>query len=48
MKIAVTSKGNALDSPVDPHFGRAKGFIAADTESGAFEFMEGHWVYVWT
>ena len=34
MKIAITSQGTSLDSPVDPRFGRATYFILADTESG--------------
>jgi len=36
MKIVVTAQGPGLDSPVDPRFGRARHFILADTESGAF------------
>ena len=36
MKIAITSQGTSLDSPVDPRFGRAKHFVLADTESGDF------------
>lgn len=34
MKVAVTSQGRELDSPVDPRFGRAACFIVADTEGG--------------
>ncbi len=34
MKLAVTSKGKALESAVDRRFGRAKFFIVADTETG--------------
>lgn len=30
MNIAVTSQGETLDSPVDPRFGRAKGFVVTD------------------
>ena len=40
MKIAVTSKGETPESPVDPHFGRAKGFIVVDTETGEFQFVD--------
>ncbi len=36
MKVAITSQGKELSSPVDPRFGRAKYFIVADTESGEF------------
>lgn len=34
MKIAVSSQGEELDSPVDPRFGRARFFLIVDTESG--------------
>ena len=37
MKIAITSQGDTLESPVDPRFGRAPWFIIVDTESGEFE-----------
>lgn len=33
MKIAITSKGTDLDSPVDPRFGRAANILIIDTES---------------
>lgn len=36
MKIAVTSNGRTLESPVDPRFGRAKCFIVIDTDTGEF------------
>ena len=36
MKIAVTSQGPDLSSQVDPRFGRAKGFIVVDTDTGEF------------
>ncbi len=35
MKLAVTSQGATLQSPLDPRFGRAKNFILLDTETGA-------------
>jgi predicted Fe-Mo cluster-binding NifX family protein len=35
MKIAVTATGEALDSPIDPRFGRAALFVLVDTDSGA-------------
>lgn len=34
MKIAVTSLGESLESPVDQRFGRARYFVLYDTESG--------------
>ncbi len=33
MKVAVTTKGNTLDAPIDPRFGRAQKFIIVDTEN---------------
>jgi len=36
MKVAVTSQGRELSSPVDPRFGRARFFIVVDTETGEF------------
>ena len=40
MKIAVTSKGTELNSPVDPRFGRAAYILIVDTESMAFEVLD--------
>ncbi len=37
MKVCVSASGQTLDSPVDPRFGRAQGFIIADSESMEFE-----------
>ena len=34
MKLAITSQGTDLNSPVDPRFGRAKYFLLVDSESG--------------
>jgi len=34
MKLAITSQGQELSSPVDPRFGRAKYFVVVDTETG--------------
>ncbi len=40
MKIAVTSQGKSLDSPIDPRFGRAPYFLIVDTESLEFEVVD--------
>jgi predicted Fe-Mo cluster-binding NifX family protein len=40
MKVAVTSQGSDLAAAVDPRFGRAKSFIAVDTESGEFSVCD--------
>jgi len=37
MKLLITSSGKALDSPVDPRFGRAAFFTVVDADTGAFE-----------
>ncbi len=36
MRIVITAQEPSLDSPIDPRFGRARHFILADTQSGAF------------
>lgn len=40
MKIAITSMGQQLDSPVDPRFGRAQCFIVVDTETDAWSVID--------
>jgi len=40
MKVAVTAQGRELNSPVDPRFGRARFFIVADTDTGAFSVAD--------
>jgi predicted Fe-Mo cluster-binding NifX family protein len=38
MKIAISSQGKTLDSKVDPRFGRAKGFVVYDLDTGSTEY----------
>lgn len=40
MKIAVTSTGKDLDSPMDPRFGRAAYILIVDTDTLDFEVMD--------
>ena len=40
MKIAVTSTGNTIDSPIDPRFGRCQFFIFVDQETMECEAAE--------
>ena len=40
MKIAVTVRGKDAGSPVDLRFGRAPGFLVADTETGGTEYVD--------
>ncbi len=40
MKIAVTTSGKDIGSPVDERFGRANGFIIYDTETGTHEYRD--------
>ncbi|RJP22128.1 MAG: dinitrogenase iron-molybdenum cofactor biosynthesis protein [Candidatus Abyssobacteria bacterium SURF_5] len=40
MKIAITSQGDAMQSPVDPRFGRAKFFLVIDSETGEFKAVD--------
>jgi predicted Fe-Mo cluster-binding NifX family protein len=35
MKIAITSRGDSLDSAMDPRFGRCAYFVILDTEAGS-------------
>jgi predicted Fe-Mo cluster-binding NifX family protein len=35
MKLAITSEGESLQSPMDPRFGRAKFFVVIDTDTRA-------------
>jgi len=40
MKIAISSKGNDLESELDPRFGRAQYFIIYDTSDDKFEVID--------
>jgi len=40
MKIAVTAEGATRDSPVDPRFGRARGFVAYDSDTEQITFHD--------
>lgn len=40
MKIAVTTSGEDLSGPVEPHFGRCLRFIVVDTETMEFEVIQ--------
>lgn len=40
MNIAITSKGDSLDSQIDPRFGRAQKFIIYDSETGEFACID--------
>jgi predicted Fe-Mo cluster-binding NifX family protein len=40
MKVAFTTTGETLDSPLDSRFGRAPKFLIVDSESGAFEVID--------
>ena len=40
MKVAVTTIGEDLSGPVEPHFGRCPRFIVVDTETMDFEVVQ--------
>jgi predicted Fe-Mo cluster-binding NifX family protein len=40
MKVAVTSQGQNMTSEADPRFGRTKGFVVVDTETGNHSFHD--------
>jgi len=46
MKIAITSTGTSMDSPVDPRFGRSAYIAFVDLETGQLEALENPFVDV--
>lgn len=40
MKIAITSGGKTLDSPMDPRFGRAPFILIVDSDGGLLEVID--------
>ncbi len=40
MKIAVSSRGQSLESAVEPRFGRGAGFILFDSEAGRTDYLD--------
>ncbi|MEW6202542.1 MAG: NifB/NifX family molybdenum-iron cluster-binding protein [bacterium] len=40
MKIAITTAGKTLDSPVDPRFGRAVGFIIYNSDTQEHKYID--------
>ncbi|MFZ1947698.1 MAG: NifB/NifX family molybdenum-iron cluster-binding protein [bacterium] len=40
MKIAFSTSGSTLDAPLDNRFGRARGFLIYDLESGDVEIID--------
>ncbi len=40
MKIAISASGKGLESPFEPRFGRANGFIVFDTETGDTQYLD--------
>jgi predicted Fe-Mo cluster-binding NifX family protein len=39
MKIAITTTGEGIEADIDPRFGRAKGFIIYDDETGKNNYI---------
>ncbi|MBU1669639.1 MAG: NifB/NifX family molybdenum-iron cluster-binding protein [Actinobacteria bacterium] len=40
MKVAISVQGGDLSAAVDPRFGRARGFLIFDSETGEFEYLD--------
>jgi predicted Fe-Mo cluster-binding NifX family protein len=46
MKIAIAARGNYLESPVDPHFGKCAWYYLFDREKQAGEFIQNETGYL--
>lgn len=40
MKIAISVQGSDMSASIDPRFGRARGFLIVDSESGNHEYLD--------
>ncbi len=40
MKVAISVQGNDMSAAVDPRFGRARGFLLVDADTGDFEYVD--------
>lgn len=40
MKVAISTLGRTLDDPIDPRFGRAKGFVVLNTDAENFTYLD--------
>ncbi len=40
MKLAITTSGTDLDAPVDIRFGRARGFVVVEMDTGSFQYLD--------
>jgi predicted Fe-Mo cluster-binding NifX family protein len=40
VRVAFTTSGKDIESPLDARFGRAPGFLVHDTDSGSSEFID--------
>ena len=40
MKIAVSSKGQSVQDPLDPSFGRCSGFVVYDSDNESYSFLD--------
>ena len=42
MKIAISAEGKELNDKMDPRFGRAKGFMIYETETGKADYIDNN------